>query len=456
MKSDPAPASGDPTRDEPTVPAGERTSRQPSHGVVAGKRGTLDVGFVPAECPGMDGTGATRTSSLLVERLSKHHDLTVYVASQYDATSATLPATDRVEYVLHDGLSHLPHPTKRKIDTLRASMDALNDHDLVHSYSSAFMPVLADLTVPTVSTLNSYLPVCPKEDLLYHDQEKCTGPGRVKCASCVFDVDVDLGRDLETGLKSAFVSLGKMGLIEESIDRSDEIDAYHAISPHIRDDYIDFGFPADRITVVPHFYEETFRRRDDYHEFDDERITLLYVGRLQWNKGPHVLVNALPEMKARGYDVALRIAGTGPDEQALRSLAATHGIADRIDWLGYVDHADLPSEFHAADAFVYPGLLDEPFGRVLLEALGTRTPVLASDVGSTDYIVGDGGVRFEPGNPAGLVDAFETLVSNYEAYYGAISDHVDRFAPQRIERELLDLYDRVAHRRVVTGEPTSA
>ena len=52
----------------------------------------LDVGFVPAECPGANATGATHTSTLLIERLSEHHDLTVYVASQMDASDRDLPA----------------------------------------------------------------------------------------------------------------------------------------------------------------------------------------------------------------------------------------------------------------------------------------------------------------------------------------------------------------------------
>ena len=115
----------------------------------------LDVAFVPAECPGSDGTGATHSSTIYIERLSHHHDLTVYVSTQMSAAEATLPATDRVEYVMHDSLPKLPHPISTKMDALREESAALERHDLVHSYSSAFIPVLADLDVPTLLTLNS-------------------------------------------------------------------------------------------------------------------------------------------------------------------------------------------------------------------------------------------------------------------------------------------------------------
>lgn len=153
----------------------------------------LDVGFVPAECPGVGGAAATRTSALLIERLSRHHDLTVYVSSQQSASGVDLPASDRDQYVLHDDLPKLPHPLSVKIDALRSEADALEAHDLVQASSSAFVPVLANLDVPTLSTLNSYVPVCPKGDLMYHDETKCTGPGVAKCVGCV--LDASFGRE---------------------------------------------------------------------------------------------------------------------------------------------------------------------------------------------------------------------------------------------------------------------
>lgn len=425
----------------------------------------LDVGFVPAECPGAEGTGATRTSSLLIRNLADRVDLTVYVASQMTAEPAALPARDRVEYVLHDDLPKLPHPTLAKIDALEAETDAMEDHDLVHAYASAFVPLLADLSVPTLSTLNSYLPVCPKGDMLYHDGTKCDGPSAGKCVACIARADVDRERGLVDSLRAAYSSYGKLGFVRESLDRADDLTAYHAISPHVRDDYDDLGFPGDRITVVPHFYEEAFYTPHDYRRLDDGdplvgdpslvggEITLLYAGALKESKGAEVLVRALPRLQARGYDVRLRVAGSGSYLEQLQAVAREHDVDDAIDWLGYVDHADLLREYLGADVFVYPGLLDEPFGRVLLEALETRTPVLCSDVGSMDYIVGDGGVLFDPGNEAALADGFERLVDDYRRHYDAIPDHVEQFAPGTVVESFLDLYESVAARDDDAGRP---
>lgn len=410
-------------------------------------RERLDVGFVPAECPGAEATGAVYTSTLLIERLSRYHDLTVYVASQYDASERDLPAEDRVDYVLHDDLPSLPHAISVKLDALREEVDALDGHDLVHAYAPAFIPVLADLDAPTLVTLNSYVPVCPKGDMLYGGTDECSGPAPVKCTGCVARTAVTRRQGLEDELRAAYDSLGRLGFVQRAIERCDDVDGYHALSPHLVEDFGALGFPADRTTVIPHFYDEAFQRPDATADPPTDGLSLLYVGALQDIKGVDVLLRALPRLVEQGVDVSLRVGGSGPLESKLRALAADLGVDDRVTWLGYVDHDDLPPEYDRADAFVYPGRIDEPFGRVLLEALSSRTPVVASDVGSTDYIIGDAGVRFPSEDPAGLADACTALVADYESYAAAIPAQLERFAPEHVVGQFRDCYTAVAHDR---------
>lgn len=413
----------------------------------------LDVGLIPAECPGTNGTGATFTSSLVIQRLSRHHDLTVYVASQTDASDpgVSLPATDRVDYVLHDDLDSLPHPLWEKLDAARSEQAALARHDVVHAHSPAFIPVVAELDVPTLVTLNSYFPVCPKGDMVYRGEEKCSGPARAKCVGCIASADLDPRQGVENSLRATYSSMGKLGFVHDCIENASSITAYHAVSPHIKSDYAALGFPEDRIEVIPHFYEESFRDLGGSGTIDDGPLDLLYVGALKDSKGLKVLLRAIPILRRRDRDVRLRVAGSGPYEESLHAMATRLGIDDHVEWLGHVDHAELPGVYRDSDVFVYPGLLDEPFGRVLLEALETGTPVAASDVGSTDFITGDGGVRFEPENEIALADAVEEVVENYGRYREAIPDHLERFEPERIENELLALYDSVATESVLAS-----
>ncbi|MFC7045303.1 glycosyltransferase family 4 protein [Halobacteriaceae archaeon GCM10025711] len=402
----------------------------------------LDVGFIPAGAPGHAGTGATQTSSLLIDALSDHHDLTVYVYTQEQVDESLLPGDD-VEYVVEDGISKLPHPLTEKLSAVEDDLDRFEKHDLVHSYSSAFIGPLADLQTDTVVTLNSYVPVCPKGDFMWQGTEKCSGPGALKCGACLAGTALRRRQGVETELRSAYVSAGKYPMVSESLDRADDIDGYHVLSPHLKDDYVDLGLPEESLTVIPHFYDEAFLSLNGELGADvlDDPIDLLYVGGLKDIKGVHVLLAALPEITDRGFDVRLRVAGTGPYGNALRDLATDLGVDDRVDWLGYVDHDDLPELYDDADVFVYPGLLDEPFGRVMLEALASQTPILSSDVGSMDDIVGRGGVLFEPGNEFALAAAFEELVASYDRRYNAIPQQLRRFSPQVVTRDFLALYD---------------
>lgn len=435
----------------------------------------LDVGFVPAECPAAEGTGAVHTSTLLVETLSRHHDLTVYVSTQMDAGEVTLPAGDRVEYVLHDDLPKLPHPIATKLDALREETDALNGHDLVHSYSPAFIPVLADLEVPTLTTLNSYLPVCPKSDMLYRGTEKCSGPAAAKCVGCVAATSLRRRQGLEDELRAGYDALGRLGFVGRVMDRCEDVSVYRALSPHIKDDYVDLGFPADRIRIIPHFFEKRFRPEeanrvgdevggaveaanatgDEIHGPGDGPLDLLYVGALRDIKGVDVLVRALPELRERGIDVRLRVVGRGAYEGRLRSLADRLGVDEDVTWLGYIDHDELPAEYRRADLFVYPGRIDEPFGRVMLEALSSGTPVVAADVGSAGYVVGDAGVRFPSENPGALADACALAVENYGDLRAAIPEQIAQFSPEAVLSQLLDLYGRVADGREALPEATS-
>lgn len=410
----------------------------------------LDVGFVPVECPGAGGTGAANTSSLLIETLSHRHDLTVYVVTQQDVTPSDLPARDRVDYVVQDGLSMLPHPISEKRKALDAQSKELATHDLVHSYSSAFVPTLSKLSVSTIVTLNSYLAICPTANCRYHGREHCSGPGPLKCSACVPATAVNRRSGIESELKSAYLSAGRFSLVKESIERCDEIDAYQALSPHLREDYANVGFDPDRIHVIPHFYEDRFLVEPE--AADPPRVDptkeaparLLYAGSLQQIKGVDVLIGALPYIEERGVPVELHVAGRGPFEERLRTLAETLDVDDRITWHGFVDHDRLVSHYREADAFVYPGVINEPFGRVMLEALASRTPVISADTGSMAEIIGDAGTLFEPGDERRLAEAVERLFADYSSRYEAIDDELQRFSPDVVLDQFDTLYEATA------------
>src|SRR6185503_4801588 len=74
---------------------------------------------------------------------------------------------------------------------------------------------------------------------------------------------------------------------------------------------------------------------------------LLFVGRLSYYKGLHILLDALRQVRAQ-----LLIAGSGPERERLIAQAARLGITSRVHFLGDVPDADLPALYRAADLFV--------------------------------------------------------------------------------------------------------
>lgn len=405
----------------------------------------LDVGFVPVECPGNTGRGAMHTSTLLIEHLSQHHDLTVYVASQQTADRSALPARDRVDYVLHDGLDWLPHPIRNKHAALSQEQDALDQHDMVHSYSSAFIPVLAELGAPTLVTLNSYLPVCPKANFLYHGTDSCTGPGPAKCAACIPATAVNRRRGVRAELKTAYLDAARYPFVRRSIGHRDAITRYQALSPHLRRDYAGVGFDPERISVIPHFYDDRFRVAETERDArSDEAPTLLYVGALKEMKGVDVLIEAVPSLLEIDRDIEVRIVGDGPMEEQLRERVDELGVSSSVTWCGYVDHDRLPRYYREADVFVYPGILDEPFGRVMLEALASGTPIVSSDIGSMDTIVGPAGELFAAGDPMELATGVDTVLDEYGRYQDAIDEHLEQFSPSAVLQQFNELYAETA------------
>ena len=110
------------------------------------------------------------------------------------------------------------------------------------------------------------------------------------------------------------------------------------------------------------------------------------VGRLTKVKGQSLLLKAFAEVCRKDQNALLVIAGKGPLETDLRSLAAELNIQNRVIFLGY--RKDIPCVLRAYDVFVFPSL-SEGLPLSLIEAMLTGIPVIASNVGGVPEILND-------------------------------------------------------------------
>jgi glycogen(starch) synthase len=143
---------------------------------------------------------------------------------------------------------------------------------------------------------------------------------------------------------------------------------------------------------------------------------LMYLGRLEYEKGIHDAIAALPRIRRTHRGTTLIIAGEGTQRQWLVEQARKHKVRKATKFVGRLDHEELVQLLHSVDAAVLPSHY-EPFGIVALEAAATGTPLVTSNVGGLGEAVinGQTGVSFGPRDIAGLANAVRVVLDDPEA-----------------------------------------
>ncbi|AHH16795.1 putative glycogen synthase [Nocardia nova SH22a] len=179
---------------------------------------------------------------------------------------------------------------------------------------------------------------------------------------------------------------------------------------------------------------------------------LLYVGRLEYEKGIQDAIAALPRIRRAHPGTTLTIAGVGTQFEWLRERARVHRVARAVNFAGRLDHTELLGWLHGADAIVLPSRY-EPFGIVALEAAAAGTPLVTSTAGGLGELVVDGvtGASFEPADVTGLVEAVTAVlddpVAAQQRAYAAHARLTADFAWDVVAAETIQVY-QAAKRRV--------
>lgn len=168
------------------------------------------------------------------------------------------------------------------------------------------------------------------------------------------------------------------------------------------------------VSMIPNGVDcSQFRPQPERHHRDG--FVFLFVGRLNDQKNVGLLLSAFADLCADEGLCCLRIVGDGPMRNSLRSLAGALGIADRVQWLGWLSRQDLRECYCAADCLVNPSLY-EGMPNVVLEAMACALPVIVSNVaGNRDVVVDrDTGIVFASDDRKALHAAMLRIVRSPE------------------------------------------
>ncbi len=230
----------------------------------------------------------------------------------------------------------------------------------------------------------------------------------------------------------------------------------HYMRGHVADIY---GLEEDRVTVIPNGIDPLdLQPVDDLDRLrarfaaPDERLIVL-VGRLVYEKGFQLALDALPGLIERLGNVRFLVAGSGTHEEELRRQAADLGLESHGTFMGWIGDDVLHSLYRIADLCVVPSLY-EPFGLVALEAMASGCPCIVADTGGLREIVPEDdrvGLRFNGGDPEHLAVMVERLLTDdalRDRLVAEASEHVLRFDWADVARQTATLYDELGRAAV--------
>jgi glycogen synthase len=226
----------------------------------------------------------------------------------------------------------------------------------------------------------------------------------------------------------------------------------HYMRGHVADI---FDIEEERITVIPNGIDpRDLRPVGDLdalrREFaaPHERLVLL-VGRLVYEKGFQLALDALPGVIERVEGVRFLVAGSGTHEAELKAQAERLGLTEEGVFLGWIGDDALHSLYRIADLCVVPSIY-EPFGLVALEAMASGCPCIVADTGGLREVVPSGervGLRFNGGDAEHLGVMIERLLVDdalRDRLVAEASEHVLSFDWSDVAQRTCAIYRQLA------------
>ena len=327
--------------------------------------------------------------------------------------------------------------SRRKLDNLLrvARVDICHVHNLYHHISPSILSLLKERGVPTVLTLHDLKLACPAYKMLTHDGicERCK-PRKVFNVAVHRCIKNSLALSFLVFIESALHLL--LGTYRHCVDR------FVAPSRFLISKMREWGWDPERFVYVPNFVDVDSYRSD----CGGVGRAFLYFGRLAAEKGLQTLIKA-----AARAAVPVWIAGTGPEEAALRRLVASTGYD--VNFLGYLTGDALRDAVRASRATVLPSECYENAPMSVLESYACGRPVIGAAIGGIPELIREGetGVTFQSASVESLAGALRRFADEPDSRLTEMGRYGRRwvesdFTRQKYLEGLLTLYGNLGVR----------
>jgi glycosyltransferase involved in cell wall biosynthesis len=202
------------------------------------------------------------------------------------------------------------------------------------------------------------------------------------------------------------------------------VDHFFAVSEICKKGLLSFGIPEHKITTVPEGLDFKKYSRKSNEEINAIRKSLdadrgpliLMAGMITAWKGQHILIEALPKLIQPYPEIKIVFIGEPPRQsesyfRLLKERMKSLNLSNHIIFAGY--RSDIHHLMQAADVVVHASTKGEPFGRVIIEGMLMKTPVVATNIGAPPEIITHGKTGFlvPPGKPKLLSEMIHNILN---------------------------------------------
>lgn len=267
----------------------------------------------------------------------------------------------------------------------------------LRKFSPSLLVGLKEAGIPIVVRLSDFAMLCPQEHCLRDD---------LPCKLCVTG---NLWPSIfYRCVQNSFVA-STLNVLATYFHQFrhyfDLVDVFVTTNYFAYEMMVNIGFAKNRLRCIPTFTDiEFFKPNNTF----TKKNHILYVGRLEYVKGVHILIDALRSLNRKRPDINIKatILGIGNEKyyNLLRSNIKNAGIENAIKLIGEVNSSDVAELLSKSFLSIIPSLWYESLPNSILESYSCGTPVLASDIGSLRECVthGETGYLFYPGNSESL------------------------------------------------------